>query len=168
MRVRSSFWVPVAGAFLIAGCGGDTTPDTEMMEDSETAEPMEETMDEPMEPGTVSIVQPQDGAEVTGPNVEVVMEATGIDIVESGIMEPGTGHHHIFLDVDVTPMDEPIPSGLPGMIHKGDGTSTHMLEGVAPGEHRLIAVVADGAHIPLDPPVMDTIHFTVVEEGGQD
>lgn len=161
MRMRPDFWIPVAGVFLVAGCGGDTTPDMQTLEESDAQ--MTESMDQPMEPGTVTIVEPADGAEVVGPNVQVVMEVTGIEIVEAGNMSAGTGHHHLFLDVDVSPMDEPIPSGLPGMVHKGDATSTHVLEGVSPGEHRLIAVVGDGAHIPLDPPVVDTIMFTVVE-----
>jgi hypothetical protein len=36
-----------------------------------------------------------------------------------------------------------------------------MIEGLAPGEHRLIAVVADGMHVPLNPLVADTVVFTV-------
>ncbi len=42
-----------------------------------------------------------------------------------------------------------------------------MLEGVSAGQHRIIAVVADGVHIPLDPPVVDTILFTVTGGGGE-
>lgn len=119
-----------------------------------------------MSSGSVTITQPMDGAEVAGPNVEVVFETQGLAVVEAGVMDPGTGHHHIFLDVDVTPMDEVIPAGVDGIIHKGDGTSVHLLEGVAPGSHRIIAVLADGMHVPLDPPVVDTVMFTVTG-GGQ-
>jgi hypothetical protein len=43
----------------------------------------------------------------------------------------------------------------------GDGSSEYTFEDVAPGEHRLIAVVADGIHIPLNPSVVDTVMFTV-------
>ena len=111
--------------------------------------------------GMVSFAQPQDGGEVMGSSVEVVLETTGISVVEAGVMDPGTGHHHLFLDADVSPMGEVIPAGVEGVIHKGDGTSVHMLEGLTSGEHRLIAVIADGMHVPLDPAVMDTIFFTV-------
>ncbi len=159
MRNRQIVWLPVAALFALSGCGGDTTPEM----DAPDAEEMPAEM--PMTTGTVSIVQPGDGAEVAGPGVEVVLETTGISITEAGVMDPGTGHHHIFLDVDVTPMGEIIPAGVDGIIHKGDGTSVHMLEGLTPGEHRIIAVVADGVHIPLDPPVVDTIFFTVTGGG---
>jgi hypothetical protein len=43
----------------------------------------------------------------------------------------------------------------------GDGSSEYIFEGVAPGEHRLIDVLADGVHMPLQPWVVDTIRFTV-------
>jgi hypothetical protein len=96
-----------------------------------------------------------------GPNVEVVLETMGLTVVEAGVMDPGTGHHHIFVDVEVTPIGEVIPAGVAGIIHKGDGTSVHMIEGLTPGEHRLIAVVADGMHVSLNPIVTDTVVFTV-------
>ncbi len=153
MEIRQIVWLPAVGLLMLAGCG-DTAPDGQA-----PGEPAE--MAQPMGAGAVSFAQPGDGAEVAGPNVEVVLETTGISIVEAGIMDSGTGHHHIFLDADVTPMGEVIPAGVDGIFHKGDGTSVHTLEGVAPGRHRLIAVVADGVHIPLDPPVTDTIFFTV-------
>jgi hypothetical protein len=160
MRIRRISWLPAVGLLTLTACGGgDATPEAEV--------PATEEMpaDEPMTTGTVSFAQPQDGMEVAGPNVEVVLETTGISIVEAGVMDPGTGHHHLFVDVDVTPMNEVIPAGVAGIIHKGDGTSVHMLEGLTPGEHRLIAVVADGMHIPLDPPVTDTIVITVTGGG---
>jgi hypothetical protein len=156
MRARRIAWLPVAGLFALVGCGGDTTPEVEEAPEAEAPTPAPEPA-----AATVSIAQPQDGASVTGPNVEVVLETTNLRVVEAGVMDPGTGHHHIFLDVDVTPMNEVIPAGVAGIIHKGDGTSVHTLENVPPGEHRLIAVVADGMHIPLNPPVVDTIFFTV-------
>jgi hypothetical protein len=161
MRTRRIAWLPVAGLFALAGCGGDTTPEVEEAPEA-PAEPA--PAPEP-ETGTVSFAQPADGSEVPGPNVEVVLETTGLRVVEAGVMDAGTGHHHIFLDVDVTPMNEVIPAGVAGIIHKGDGTSVHTLENVPPGQHRLIAVVADGMHIPLNPPVVDTIFFTVAGGG---
>jgi hypothetical protein len=43
----------------------------------------------------------------------------------------------------------------------GNAASEFTFENVPPGQHRLIAVVADGVHVPLNPPVMDTVMFTV-------
>ena len=37
-------------------------------------------------------------------------------------------------------------------------------EGVEPGEYTLIAVVADGVHVPLQPWVVDTVTFTVANQ----
>lgn len=153
------FVIGSAVVAVMAGCGGgDAGGEADEMD----MVPMEEAAG----PATVTIVSPADGAELDAGPVLVVMEVENLEIVEAGVMDAGTGHHHIFLDVDVTPMDEVIPAGVEGIIHKGDGTSVHLLEGVAPGSHRIIAVVADGMHVPLDPPVVDTVTFTVAG-GGQ-
>ncbi|MGD8729624.1 MAG: DUF4399 domain-containing protein, partial [Gemmatimonadota bacterium] len=80
---------------------------------------------------------------------------------EAGDMTPGTGHHHLFLDADVTSLTEPIPTVPGSIVHMGDGSSSYTFENVPAGEHRLIAVVADGAHVPLQPLVTDTVVFTV-------
>jgi hypothetical protein len=85
----------------------------------------------------------------------------GFPIVEAGDMTSGTGHHHLYLDADLTAADEPVPAVAGSIVHMGDASSVYTFEGVPPGEHRLIAVVADGAHFPLQPWVVDTINFTV-------
>jgi hypothetical protein len=154
MRTGWIRFLPVLGVLILVACG-DASPDGGVPAMDEAP------AEQPMSSGTVSFAQPQSGAEVMGPNVEVVLETTGLTVVEAGVMDPGTGHHHIFVDVDVTPIGEVIPAGVAGIIHKGDGTSVHMIEGLAPGEHRLIAVVADGMHVPLNPLVADTVVFTV-------
>ena len=161
MEKRRIVWLAMAGLLVLSGCG-DTAPDAGAPGEESA---MEEMPEAPMSSGSVSITQPMDGAEVQGPNVEIVFETQDLTVVEAGVMDPGTGHHHIFLDVDVTPMDELIPAGVEGIIHKGDGTSVHLIEGVAPGSHRIIAVVADGMHVPLNPPVVDTVNFTVTGGG---
>jgi len=109
---------------------------------------------------TVRIASPQEGAEV-GPDVRIVLETDGIDIVPISPPVPGTGHHHLYLDTDVGSFSAVIPAGDPMIVHKGDGSTEHTFEGLAPGSHRIIAVVANPAHIPLDPPVADTVTFTV-------
>jgi len=123
------------------------------------------------EPASVRFAEPQDGARVTGPDVQVVLEASGVEITSADIHEEGTGHHHIFVDEDVTPLSDTIPSGVSGIYHYGRGQTEMELRDLEPGEHRLIAVVANWAHIPLDPPVMDTVFFTVEaredEEAGE-
>lgn len=110
---------------------------------------------------TVTILEPADGADVVGPAVTVRLGAAGVTIVPAGDMTPGTGHHHLYLDDDLAPPEAPIPT-VPGrIVHLGTGVSEYVFEAVEPGAHRLIAVVADGAHVPLQPWVTDTVAFTV-------
>ncbi len=154
MRTWRIVWLPTAGLLVLAGCG-DAASD-------------EEAPGQPMVSGTVSFAQPMDGSQVMGSTVEVVLETTGISVVEAGVMDPATGHHHLFLDADVTPMGEVIPAGVEGIIHKGDGTSVHTLEGVAPGEHRLTAVLGAGVRMPREPGGTDPICFPVAGGGGQE
>jgi hypothetical protein len=111
---------------------------------------------------SVSIVSPREGETVSGGTVRVALEVTGLSIVAAGIMDPNTGHHHIYLDVDLTPLDVAVPAGVAGITHMGLAQTEYTFEGLAPGTHRLIAVVGDGAHVPLSPPAVDTVTFTVV------
>lgn len=128
-----------------------------------------ETMEEAEAPATtpvattpeVRIVSPTEGEELEGSSVTVQLEVSGIEIVPAGDTASGTGHHHLYLNADLAPFDVPIPA-VPGqVIHMGDGSSSFTFEGVEPGEHRVIAVVGDGVHVPLQPPVVDTVRFTV-------
>jgi hypothetical protein len=110
---------------------------------------------------TVSISEPTGGAEIDGPDLTVRLAATGVRIAPAGEVVEGTGHHHLYLDADLGAPGTPVPTEPGRIIHMGDGSDTYVFEGVAPGEHRLIAVVADGIHMPLQPWVVDTVRFTV-------
>jgi hypothetical protein len=111
----------------------------------------------------VTILQPSEGAEVAGPSVDVVLETEGIEIAPVAEERDGTAHHHLFVDHDLTPLDQPIPSGQAGILHLGGGQTRVTLENLAPGPHRIIAVLADWHHVPLKPAVADTVHFTVTQ-----
>lgn len=140
---------------LLVACGGEPPADSAGADQEGAAPPAPEAM------ASVTILQPADGAEVAGPAVTVRLEAAGVTIVPAGDMTPGTGHHHLYLDEDVAPPGAPVPT-VPGhVVHLGTGVSEYVFEDVAPGPHRLIAVVADGAHVPLQPWVTDTVNFTV-------
>ena len=109
----------------------------------------------------VHILQPHNGDTLTTSDVRVVLEAKGVEIIPAVEKRPGTGHHHLFLDTDLTPPNDTIPKGATGIIHLGRGQTEFTLTDVAAGAHRLIAVVADGDHIPLKPLVVDTVRFVV-------
>jgi len=108
----------------------------------------------------VKIVAPANGATVSGP-VKVILQATGVEIVAATVERPGTGHHHLFVDHDLTPADDTIPRGVTGILHLGRGQTEFVLDSLGPGPHRVIAVVANWKHVPLKPLVVDTVRFTV-------
>ena len=58
-------------------------------------------------------------------------------------------------------LDDTIPRGVSGILHLGRGQTEFVLDSLKPGPHRVIAVVADWKHLPLKPPVIDTVRFTV-------
>ncbi len=108
----------------------------------------------------VKITAPRNGATVSGP-VKITLQATGVEIVPATDERPGTGHHHLFVDHDLTPVDDTIPRGVTGILHLGRGQTEFVLDSLKPGPHRVIAVVADWRHVPLKPLVVDTVRFTV-------
>ncbi len=108
----------------------------------------------------VKITAPSNGATVSGP-VKVTLRATGVEIVPATDERPGTGHHHLFVDHDLTPVDDTIPRGVTGILHLGRGQTEFVLDSLKPGPHRVIAMVADWRHVPLKPLVVDTVRFTV-------
>ncbi len=109
----------------------------------------------------VGITEPTAGSTYAGGSVRVVLVAEGIEIAPAAAARAGTAHHHLFVDRDVTPIDQPIPTGDSLIIHLGGGESEYTLTGLSAGRHRLIAVLANPAHVPLDPLVADTVEFEV-------
>lgn len=140
---------------LLSACGG-TEPDVAAPEEGAGNAP------------SLRFVDLEAGAQLESP-AEICMEASGLTIEPSGEVIEGTGHHHLIIDpsaeelaayTDGT-MTEPVPNDETH-IHMGDGSSCTTVE-LAPGSHTLLAVVADGLHNPLDPPLVATIDIEVVE-----
>ena len=111
-------------------------------------------------PPHVHINEPADGATVTGP-VRLVLQADGIEIAAAAEQRAGTAHHHLFLDRDLTPSRDTIPAGVTGIIHLGRAQTEFTFDSLTPGEHRVIAVLADPWHIPIRGAGTDTLRFTV-------
>lgn len=109
---------------------------------------------------TVKIVAPRNGATVSGP-VVIKLQASGVRIVPATVEQAGTGHHHLFVDHDLNWLTDTIPMGSPGIIHLARGQTEFVLDSLKPGPHRVIALIADWRHIPLNPLVADTVTFTV-------
>lgn len=111
---------------------------------------------------TVSITSPAEGDTITGSDVHITLGATGIEIAPAADARPETAHHHLYLDADFPEVENPIPAGVGGIVHLGQGQTDYHWESVAPGSHRIIAVLADPGHIPLRPWVTDTVNIVVV------
>jgi hypothetical protein len=110
----------------------------------------------------VYFVEPQAGAEVSGP-VKVVMGVKGIEIAPAGTEKPATGHHHILIDTDVPTGDaaqNPLPAD-DNVKHFGKGQTEASLT-LSPGTHTLQLVVGDANHVPHDPALKsERIRITV-------
>lgn len=147
-KILLSLLVPLA----MVACGGDA--ETESMPEAMPAASASQ------DAGTVTIVTPANGALISGTEVSITLSST-VDIQPAGTMTAGTGHHHLFLNADVSPAGEPVPTVPGSIIHMGDASAAYVFRDLPSGEYRLIAVVADGLHVPLQPWVVDTVTFTV-------
>jgi hypothetical protein len=108
----------------------------------------------------VTITAPTEGG-TTGPRLVVRLAATGVRVVAaSGTRVAGEGHHHVFLDADPGPPESVIGTGG-GIFHLGSGVDSLVLDSLAPGPHRLIAVFAAGDHVPMAEVRADTVQFEV-------
>lgn len=155
MKHRATLPLLAAAALFAGACGGDV--------DTSADSPGVETdaqMDASMESPAVVITWPADGATVVGSTITVELEARGFQVVEAGDTTANSGHHHLFLDRDVSAPDIAIPAEEGFIVHMGDGSESYTFEDVSPGNHRLIAVVGDAYHVPV-PGLQDTVNFTV-------
>ncbi len=110
---------------------------------------------------SVTIDTPANGDTVRGSAVHITLTARGVELAPAAEERPGTAHHHLFLDVETGPLDRAIPAGVTGIIHLGRAQTEFHWDSVAPGPHRIIAVLGDFKHVPLVPLATDTAHFVV-------
>lgn len=105
-------------------------------------------------------ITPADGATVRNP-VTVRFGLRGMGIAPAGIAIDGTGHHHLLIDADLPPLDQPVPADA-RHLHFGKGQTETVLT-LAPGKHRLRLLLGDHLHRPHHPPVVsDEIRVTVL------
>ena len=109
----------------------------------------------------VSIVEPADGAELTGPIVRIVLATENITLAPAGDTTPGTGHHHLLINGEPPAAGDAIAAGVPAIVHLGKAQTSHELTNLTPGEYTVIAVLGDLAHRRISPQVLDTVRFRV-------
>jgi hypothetical protein len=107
----------------------------------------------------VYFVDVKEGA-VIAPRTTVHFGLHGMGVAPAGSDKANSGHHHLLVDTDLPPLDEPIPSDF-NHIHFGAGQTEVDLT-LAPGPHTLQLLLGDKNHIPHSPPVMsERIHVVV-------
>jgi hypothetical protein len=100
----------------------------------------------------VYIIWPHDGTVIYGGKLWVRMGLRGAGVAPRGADMPNVGHHHLILDADLPPFDQPIPSDR-HYLHFGGGQTEVRLEGLTPGKHTLQLLLGDNYHVPHDPPL---------------
>lgn len=109
---------------------------------------------------TVSFTGIKNGDTVTSP-FKVGFAVTGAKIAPAGTTDAGTGHFHLLIDTDTLPsQDAPLPAS-DTVKHYGKGQTEDTIT-LPAGQHTLQIELADGLHVPFDPPVLsDKITITV-------
>lgn len=108
----------------------------------------------------VYIGWPNDGEVIHSTHIKVWFGTRNFGVAPAGTYKPGTGHHHLLIDTALPPMDEQIPNDK-NHLHFGLGQTETYID-LPPGTHTLQLLMADGDHIPHDPPLMSkkiTIHI---------
>ena len=94
---------------------------------------------------------PNDGETIRSTRFRIWFGLRNMGVAPAGIERPDTGHHHLIIDSDLPPFDEPIPND-PNHLHFGAGQSEAVIE-LSPGTHTIQLLFADHNHVPHDPPL---------------
>jgi hypothetical protein len=100
----------------------------------------------------VYIGWPQDGEVIHNTRFKVWFGTRDFGVAPAGVEKPNTGHHHLLIDVDLPPLDQPIPNDK-NHLHFGGGQTETVIE-LPPGKHTLQLLMGDASHVPHNPPVM--------------
>ena len=99
----------------------------------------------------VYIGWPNDGEVINAQRFKIWFGLRHMGVAPAGVDKPNTGHHHLLIDTDLPPFDEPIPNDR-NHLHFGGGQTETILE-LPPGTHTLQLIMGDKDHIPHNPPV---------------
>ena len=95
---------------------------------------------------------PNDGEVINACRFRVWFGLRHMGVAPAGVEKVNTGHHHLLIDTDVPPDDQPIPNDR-NHLHFGGGQTETILE-LSPGTHTLQLIMGDANHISHNPPVV--------------
>ena len=111
----------------------------------------------------VYFIYPTDGAYIS-PNPVIRFGLLNMGVAPAGFDKPNTGHHHLLVDAELPPLDQPIPNDF-NHLHFGAGQTEAKIT-LPVGPHKLRLLFADANHVPHNPPVYsEVINVTVTESG---
>ena len=99
---------------------------------------------------SVYFITPLDGESVSD-NVTVRFGLENFGVAPAGIQINQTGHHHLIIDADLPPLDQPIPANN-NYVHFGKGQTEVEID-LSKGTHTLQLLLGDFRHIPHNPPI---------------
>src|SRR5207249_10143977 len=99
----------------------------------------------------VYFVDLKDGATVAS-KTTVKFGLRNMEVAPASSQREHTGHHHLLVDTELPPLDQPIPNDF-NHLHFGAGqTETDVT--LSPGPHTLQLLIGDKNHMPHTPPIM--------------
>ncbi len=97
----------------------------------------------------VYILWPKDQQVIKGGAFWLRMGLKNMGIAPAGVEHPKTGHHHLLIDAELPPADQPIPNDR-NHLHFGGGQTEARIE-LSPGRHTLQLVLGDDKHVQFTP-----------------
>jgi len=105
-------------------------------------------------------ISPVDGETVKNP-VVVRFGLKNMGVAPAGVQMEDTGHHHLLIDTDLPPLNQPVPANEQH-LHFGKGQTETKLT-LTPGQHTLQLLLGDHLHVPHNPPVISELITITVE-----
>jgi hypothetical protein len=98
------------------------------------------------------------------PKATIHFGLRGMGVAPAGSDRENSGHHHLLIDTELPPMNQPIPNDF-NHLHFGAG-QTEAEVSLPPGEHTLQLLLGDRNHVPHSPPLLsERIRVRVVDPG---
>lgn len=107
---------------------------------------------------SVSLLEPASGAVVSSP-FKVRFGVKGLTVAPAGEIAANSGHHHLLINLDAIASGASVPFN-DRHIHFGRG-QTEAEVTLPPGNYKLTAQFANGAHQSYGPALSQTISVTV-------